>query len=291
MMKIGLMSYEIDRPSIEDLFQAIREYHCEQVQFSFHTFCKTDCSPDSTMSKMVPAIEDAMIEDLAYQSRVQQVEISMMTGFWNMISRDVDDREEGLLRLERLMQACNATGCNVINLCTGSKGRHMWDRVPENNTMIAWLEICETMEKALKLAEHYKVYLGIEVEASNVVNTAEKARKLMDTMRSPWLKVVLDGANVFWPGQCAYANATRILKEAMDLLAGDIVGVHGKDMLPGDELDFTYCGNGIVNFDYMLQRLKSVGYTRGILLHGAHDEAEIPPSVANIKALLKKHGM
>lgn len=291
-MKIGLMSYEIESArTVEELFQKVHAYGVEQTQFAFHPFCEKEEGMDATMSKMAPSLSDEMIEEVAYQSRINHVEISMMTGFWNMISKDVADRDEGLLRLERLCQASNACGCDVINLCTGSKGDYMWHRVPENNTVKAWLDICNTMEQALKIADHYKIYLGVEVEASNVINTAEKARKLIDEMGSPWLKIVLDGANVFWPGECKFKNATRILKEAMDILGPDIIGVHGKDMKESDGIDFTYCGNGIVDFDYMFHRLKALGYDRGILLHGAHAEEEIAPSIENCRRLMAKAGI
>jgi len=291
-MKIGLMSYEIESAkTIKELFDTVAAYGCEQTQFSFHPFCPPEPAPDGPMSRMVHELSDEMIEEVALQSRLSGVEISMMTGFWNMISNDVNDRDLGLLHLERLMQACVVTGCDVINLCTGSKGPCMWYRCPENNTVKAWLDICHTMEQALKIADHYKVHLGVEIEASNVINTAEKARKLMDEMQSPWLGIVLDGANVFAPGECYYKNATRILKNAMDLVGKDIIGVHGKDMKEGPALDFTYCGNGIVDFDYMLTHLKELGYTRGILLHGAHKEDEIAPSVANMRKMLAEHDM
>ena len=291
-MKIGLMSYEIESAkTIEELFKKVKEYGCEQTQFSFHTFCPPEPPPDGPMSRMPRHLSDEMIEEVAYWSRVTDVEISMMTGFWNMISNDVNDRDQGLLHLERLMQACVAAGCDVINLCTGSKGECMWCRCPENDTVKAWLDICHTMEQALKIADHYKIHLGVEIEASNVINSAEKARKLMDEMQSPWLKIVLDGANVFLPDQCYYKNSTRILKNAMDLVGKDIIGVHGKDMKEGEGHDFTYCGNGIVDFDYMLTELKRLNYDRGILLHGAHAEEEIAPSVANMRRMMAEHNM
>ncbi len=290
-MRIGLMSYEVASSSVEELFSKIRDYGCTQTQFAFHPFCPVEDGPDKGMGKIPAVITDELIASVAYHSRTSGVAVSVMTGFWNMISTNVQDRDEGLQRFERVAQACNAVGCDVINLCTGSKGDFMWHRVPENDSVKAWIDICNMMEKALKIAENYKVYLGIEVEASNVINTPEKARKLLDTFTSPWLKIVLDGANVFQPGMCKYANATKILKNAMDMLENDIIHVHGKDMLESDGIDFTYCGNGIVDFEYMFHRLKAIGYDRGILLHGAHSEDEIEPSIRNVRRLLEKTGL
>ena len=81
------------------------------------------------------------------------------------------------------------------------------------------------------------------------------------------------------------------MKHAFDLLGGDIMMVHGKDIKEGAGLDFTYAGNGIVDFDLMREELKKLGYHDGIILHGAHSEDELAPSVAFMKTKLTEKGM
>lgn len=65
----------------------------------------------------------------------------------------------------------------------------------------------------------------------------------------------LDGANLFHPGKCRQENAARILDRAFDLLGKDVAAVHGKDVKEGEGLEFTWCGNGFVDFDRMLFNL------------------------------------
>lgn len=286
-MKIGIMSQELTGAScVRDVFERIRDLGCQQVQLSFHPFLPPYPGPDSPMGRMPAYIPQEMIEKAAEASRDTGVEVSIMAGTWNMIARDMNDRDDGFLQLERTMQACRVLGCPVINLCTGSKGPHMWCRSPENDTLKAWTDICVSMEKALTLAEHYSVTLGLEVEASNVINTPEKAVRLMGEMKSERLKIILDGANLFRPGECRRENASRVLGHAFELLGESIAAVHGKDVKEGDDLDFTWFGNGIVDFDLMLSLLRDLGYEGGILLHGAHSEAEIPRAVENLRRKL-----
>jgi sugar phosphate isomerase/epimerase len=48
------------------------------------------------------------------------------------------------------------------------------------------------MQEALETAEEHGVMLAFEPEISNVVDSAEKGRRLLDEMCSPRLKVVMD---------------------------------------------------------------------------------------------------
>lgn len=290
-MKLGALSFEISRPTINDLIKSVHEFGFSQLQLHFYQF--------SDGKGIVPSekMPDTMTHDLAEETRRAAkeygVEINAVGGYYNMVSRDLNVRSKGLYNLEKLASLCGVFDCGLIALSTGSRSNDpemMWEIHEENNTVQAWHDICEAMEQALMIAEHYNVFLGLEVEASNVINTPEKARRLIDTMRSPYLKVILDGANLFSKGT-AYPEVSRhTLEHAFDLLAGDIVSVHGKDIKAGSGLDFTYAGNGIVDFDYMLERLKRIGYKGGITLHGNHNEREIPLAVEFMREKLRIHG-
>ena len=49
-----------------------------------------------------------------------------------------------------------------------------------------------------------------------------------------------------------------------------------KDIKKGEGISFTSAGNGIVDFDYMLQLLCEAGYDGPMILHGIKDEEEFP---------------
>ena len=72
--------------------------------------------------------------------------------------------------------------------------------------------------------------LGVEVEASNVVNTARRARDLLDACGSDALKIILDCANLFHAGKAHPRFVRETIGEAFALLGGDIALAHGKDI-------------------------------------------------------------
>ena len=57
--------------------------------------------------------------------------------------------------------------------------------------------------------------LAFEPEINNVVNSVSKARNLLDEIGSPWLKVVIDPANLIRPGE--FHRKDEILEEAFEL--------------------------------------------------------------------------
>ena len=72
----------------------------------------------------------------------------------------------------------------------------------------------------------------------------------MDTMRSPRLKVVMDGANIFHAGELP--KMSKIMREAIDLLAPDIVIAHSKDLDHDGDAGNVAAGTGLL--DYPLYR-------------------------------------
>lgn len=143
------------------------------------------------------------------------------------------------------------------------------------------------MERLLALADQYDLTLGVETEASNVVNTPERARLLLDTLKSRRLKIIFDPANLFHPGTACAEKAADIVEHAFDLLKEDIVLTHAKDIRAGEGIAFTSAGRGIVPFRRFLELLDSIGYAGPVVAHGIHDEAEFPFSTAFLNGLMK----
>ena len=57
------------------------------------------------------------------------------------------------------------------------------------------------MREAVEIARETRVLLAFEPEVNNVVDSARKARRLMDEIGSPHLKVTIDPANIFHTGE------------------------------------------------------------------------------------------
>ena len=74
----------------------------------------------------------------------------------------------------------------MITLCTGSRDPdNMWRRHPDNDTPEAWADLTVSMRQAIQVAEEHQVTLAFEPEVANVVDSAIKARRIIDEIGSP----------------------------------------------------------------------------------------------------------
>ena len=104
-----------------------------------------------------------------------------------------------------------------------------------------------------------------------MVNSAERARALIDQIGSPRLRIVLDPANLF---EVTSLQAQRdTVSAAIDLLADRIVMGHAKDRL--EDGRFVAAGAGVLDYPHYLSRLKSIGFDGPLITHGL-SAAEAP---------------
>jgi len=158
----------------------------------------------------------------------------------------------------------------------------MWRRHPDNDSPEAWRDLTVSMTKALTIADKHNITLGIETETGNVVSAARHARRLLDEMKSPRLKVVMDAANLFHPGDLPRMN--EILDEAFDLLGGDIELAHAKELGPDGHAGGLSLGTGALDWDRYLWLLRSVKFKGPLIMHGFEER----DAAASVKFLREK---
>jgi sugar phosphate isomerase/epimerase len=207
-----------------------------------------------------------------------------ISGTYNMIHPDPVVRADGLHRLGTLAQACRNLGTPIITLCTGTRdATNMWRRHPDNDTPEAWHDLLTVMRSAVAVAELAGVNLGVEPELSNVVNSAVKARSLLDEIGSPNLKIVMDGSNLL--RAVDIPRMRDIFLQAFDLLGKDVAVVHAKDLVIDGSAEHGAAGTGVLDYDTYLTLLKRIGFTGPLILHTL-DENQVDESVAFLRRKL-----
>lgn len=225
----------------------------------------------SGLAAMPDALSAQDVAAVSAASKAEGVAIAAVSGTYNMIHPDPAVRAKGLARLEVLLKGAAAMGTGMVTLCTGTRDRQdQWRHHLGNGSAAAWADLLAEMAKACALAEPLGIKLGIEPELANVVDTAPRARLLIDTLQSPTLAIVLDPANLF--EVATLAEQRDVLSRAVDVLADRIAMAHAKDR---DGLGgFATAGKGVVDFPHFLRALKAAGFDGDLVTHGlAADEA------------------
>lgn len=274
-MNVGIFAKTFARPSLEATLDAVRAHDLDCVQFNLA------CAGLPTLPDQ---LDHAVIERIRGALTARGLQVAAISGTFNMCHPERAERAKNLVRLRVLAGACRPLGIGLITLCTGSRDPlDMWRRHPDNDTPAAWRDMADCIGQALQIAEAADVTLAFEPEVANVIDTARKGRRLLDEMRSPRLKVVMDAANLFHTGELA--RMPEILGEAFELLAGDMVLAHAKDLNHDGEAGHQAAGTGALDYDLYLGLLRGAGYNGPLILHSL-DEAQVDPAVAFLRSKL-----
>lgn len=288
-MRIGVCTTDFEKAMpADELFSLVKRlgFSCVQLAFSSVSECGFSVSdhieiPGEVSPEAIAAIRNA--------SEKHGIKIVAVNGTFNMAHSDAAVRAEGLCRFAGFLSAVNALDCPLVSLCSGSRSASgLWTYDPATALPDAWDDMQATMKAAVAMAEKYGIVLAIETEASNVIDSPEKARRIMDEIGSPNLKMILDCANLFHFGEASPENVRPRIDSAIKYFGRDIVLAHGKDIREGAAIDFCATGCGMVDFPYMLERLASVDFKGDMVLHGIYDVEAMPGCLAFMRDSFKK---
>jgi sugar phosphate isomerase/epimerase len=248
---------------------------CVQVSMS--------CAGLPDMPDEIPA---GLPERFRREAAARGLALASLQGTFNMCHPDPERRRDGLRRLAVLAAACAPMGVSKIHICTGTRDPNsMWRRHPDNGSPESWRDMAACVGEATDIARQANVTLAFEPEVNNVVDSARKARRLLDEIASPHLKVTFDPANIFHAGQLP--RMKEVLEEAFALLGNDIALAHAKDLDRDGDAGHKAAGEGVLDYDLYLRLLRASRFNGPLLLHGL-SRAQTPGCVAFLRAKLAR---
>jgi len=221
---------------------------------------------------------------ISRETAARGITIASVQGTFNMSHPDAEHRRTGLRRLRVLAEACPQWGVSKIHLCTGTRDPgSMWRRHADNDSPQAWRDMTACVREAAEIARQTGVVLAFEPEVNNVVDSPREARRLLDEIASPHLKVTIDPANLFHAGELP--RMREILDEAFALVGKDVVLAHAKDLDHDGDAGHLAAGQGKLDYDRYLSLLHTCGFHGPLLLHGL-SASQVPGCVAFLRQKL-----
>ncbi|MDF2791427.1 MAG: sugar phosphate isomerase/epimerase [Neobacillus sp.] len=208
------------------------------------------------------------------------VQIAVLGCYFNMIHPDLVERKKGLERFKEHIRYARDFGCSIVATETGNVNAEIF-YTEENFKEEPFLEVVESVRELVKEAEKFGVIVGVEAGVNHPVYSPKVMKRLLDSIDSNNLQVVLDPVNLLTID--TYQNQEEIFQEAMELFGDRVVILHAKDFVIEDnQLVPTAVGKGLLNFDYILNVLKKKKTYINILLEETKE-----PFISESVALLK----
>ena len=254
-MELGIFSRTYQPVGIDKIFAQVAQDGFQTIQFNFSS---------AGLPSLPKDWPEATIKSVMASATRSGLTICALSGTYNMAHPDVARRHADRIGFTNVVRAAQLMQVPLVTLCTGSRNAtDMWSAHPDNGSPEAWLALRGELDFALELAERHGVALGVEPEAGNVVGNAKSARRLLDEIENPRLKIVMDAANLL-PPECQ-TRQREVVAEAVSLLGADIALVHTKDVSPTGEA--VAAGRGVVDFHNFLQGILSTSYRGPLVSH------------------------
>lgn len=270
-MQLGIFAKTFSGTSPEAVLGQVKTAGFEVAQYNLAC---------SGLSSMPDAVDDDVVAHVRKAVAETGVTLNAVSATYNMIHPDVRLREIGHRRLAVVAKAAADMAVPMITLCSGTRdAKDQWKHHSDNSSKAAWHDLIDSMIVAIEIAERFDLVLGVEPELANVINGADAAKRLIDECKSSRIKIILDAANLFEVESLAEQH--RIVAEAIDVLAPQIVMAHAKDRAADGS--FVAAGTGVLDYPHFLKCLKKTGFEGPLVTHGLN--AEEAPAVA---AFLKR---
>lgn len=275
-MRLGIFAKIFARPTLAETLDAVVSHGLDCIQFNFA------CAGLPTLPEKIAPDSLAQI---GREIKQRKLAVAAVSGTFNLIDPDTAKRQEGLRRLEVLAASCAALGTSIITICTGTRDpQDMWRHHPQNESPEAWNDLLQSLETALAIAEKHNILLGVEPETANVINSARQARRLLNELQAPRLKIVMDASNLFHPGDSV--NAEQVLTEAFDFLGKEIVLAHAKDFYDAGKMEYVAPGKGVLPWAHYLRLLRTCGFGGPLIMHSL-PESDVDQSTAFLRRKMK----
>jgi sugar phosphate isomerase/epimerase len=191
---------------------------------------------------------------LKHQFAKNELDVAVLGNYLNLAHPDAAEAAAITEKYKAHLRFASILGCGVVGTETGSPNRS-YAPCPECRTQDALELLIRRLAPIVETAEAYGVILAIEPVARHIVCTPERAREVLDTIRSDNLKILLDPVNLL--DEENVDDHTEILAKAIELLGEDVVVVHIKDFVRRNgQLISVGAGTGEMDYGPLLRFLK-----------------------------------
>lgn len=213
-------------------------------------------------SKVCPGVrfdEGALNEGLAAHTRRvfarEELDVAVLGCYLNLAHPDPEKLAEIKGRYYGHIRVASLLGCSVVGTETGAPNAQY--RLDANtHTREALNTFIGNLAQVVECAEGLGVQVAIEPVWNHIVYDAARARQVLEAVKSPNLRIILDPVNLLCPENAD--SRDRVIGEAMESLCPHIAVVHLKDFRrEGGKLVSVAAGTGEMDYREILGFLKA----------------------------------
>lgn len=210
---VGARLHDYGKGMPDELFARVSADGFAAVQLAYKK-----CVPTV---KSYADITEALINDTIAAEKAHNIQVAVLGTYVELAINDAR-RLQNVADFKSQLAVCKALGAG----CIGTETTKMCDQPAGTTREEAQELLCRSLAEILPVAEELGVTVGVEPVTYHSMNSAAATRHILDTMRSPNLKVIFDLSNLV---DADNVNAQdRIWNDIGELVGDKIVAVHFK---------------------------------------------------------------
>lgn len=210
---VGARLHDYGKGTPDDLFARVSADGFAAVQLAYKK-----CVPTV---KSYADITEALVNDTIAAEKAHNIQVAVLGTYVELAINDAR-RLQNVADFKSQLAVCKALGAG----CIGTETTKMCDQPAGTTREEAQELLCRSLAEILPVAEELGVTMGVEPVTYHSMNSAAATRHILDTMRSPNLKVIFDLSNLV---DADNVNAQdRIWNDIGELVGDKIVAVHFK---------------------------------------------------------------
>ncbi|MEU7852896.1 sugar phosphate isomerase/epimerase family protein [Nonomuraea sp. NPDC049141] len=259
--EVGIFARTFPRTTAGKVATAVAEAGFRLAQFNFSAIALPTLAPDVSLDAVTAVGRDF---------RDAGVTVWGLSATYNIIHPDRARRSRQTRQAARLIEMSPLLGVTAVTLCSGTLNTgDMWTGHPDNRSTAAWADLRSTLDALLEAASNAGIKLGIEPEAANVVDSAQRAHRLISELGSDarHIGIVLDPGNLVAPE--TIHRQDDIVNEAFDLLGEHIIGLQAKDLTAAGPAPL---GRGDLDYTMICRRTLELGRAVPLIIQDATED-------------------
>lgn len=210
---VGARLHDYGKGSPDELFGRVAADGFAAVQLAYKK-----CVP---FVRSYADVTDALVAETVAAEKAHSIQVAVLGTYVELAIND-ESRLKNAADFKSQLAVCKALGAG----CIGTETTSM-EKQPAGTTREEAQELlCRSLADILPAAEALGVTVAVEPVTYHSMNSAAATRHILDTMRSPNLKVIFDMSNLVDAGNVGAQD--RIWNDVGELLGDQIVAIHFK---------------------------------------------------------------
>lgn len=263
-MKIGVRLHDLGKSTAEDLAKKAKAIGFDGVQLVLNKAIEGETGLAGTLSK-----EKANYFYEVFKN--EGLDIAMLGAYFNPVHSNKELVAKMVAKFKEHLVYENDFHAGYVGSETGSYNDDKWTYNPLNRLEEAFNENVRIFGELAKVAEENNAKIALEGAFGHCMYEPKALKRLVDTIGSDSIYYTVDIYNYL--AMENYMNHTAIFDECLKLFKDKIVIFHIKDFIIEDNALKQCCiGKGMMNFDYILPKIKANCPNAYLIFEGSKPE-------------------